>query len=51
MAEVSSDTASNSTAGHDTAGIESSDNETVMPINHLKQKKVGHRKTLNSRKP
>ena len=50
-ADVSSDTASNSTDGHDTLGYESSDNETVMPINHLKQKKVLHRKTLKGHKP
>ena len=50
-ADVSSDTDSNCTVGHDTVGYESSDNETEMSISHLKQKKVGHRKTLNSCKP
>ena len=50
-ADVSSDTASNSTDGHDTLGYESSDDETVTSINHLKQKKVQHRKTLKGHKP
>ena len=50
-ADVLSDTDSNCTVGHDTVGYESSDNETVMSISHLKQKKVGPGKTLNTRKP
>ena len=50
-ADVSSDTASNSIDGHDTVGYESSDNETAMSINHLKHKKVLHKKTRKSHKP
>ena len=49
-ADVSSDTASNSTDGHDTVGYESSDNETVMSINHLKQLKVLHKQTHTQKK-
>ena len=43
-ADVSRAAASNSTDGHDTVGYKSSDNETVMSINHLKRKKVLHKK-------